>query len=461
MKTFVLLCIFHSLMLGANAGKMKQTNLAIDPQDAEELAKNDVVGKPISTEEYTASQPLDEDKDLTHLDTIINAGQFEGDIVKQNRKRNAIVDNNKKWPNAIIPYLISSAFSSQERSVIANAIRTYETKTCIRFKARTTEADYIHILNGGSGQCYSMVGRQGGRQVVSIGTGCAYTVTVLHELMHAAGFWHEQSRTDRDQYVRINFQNIRSGLEYNFNSYSSNQINDLKATYDYCSIMHYGATAFSKNGQPTITVLKSSNCVIGRANDFSEVDIKKLNTLYQCTGYPQVGGSTTASTSTAATATTTPSSNCVDKDQRCPGWAARYCNDSRYMQYMTKNCPKSCKLCNGEITTGTTTPRTTPATSAPTTTATTSKATTATTTPSSSCVDKNQGCPGWAARYCNDTQYKQWMSINCPKSCKVCNTTGTCQTDKSSSCQRWADLGYCTGRYEDYMKRFCDTTCNC
>ena len=32
--------------------------------------------------------------------------------------------------------------------------------------------------------------------------------TVLHELMHAAGFFHEHTRPDRDTFVRIDFGNI-------------------------------------------------------------------------------------------------------------------------------------------------------------------------------------------------------------------------------------------------------------
>ncbi|RXG55307.1 Zinc metalloproteinase nas-13, partial [Armadillidium vulgare] len=59
-------------------------------------------------------------------------------------------------------------------------------------------------------------GRVGGKQTVSLGAGCVYFGIILHELMHAVGFWHEQSRADRNDYVRINWGNIRNGMEYNF-----------------------------------------------------------------------------------------------------------------------------------------------------------------------------------------------------------------------------------------------------
>ena len=55
-----------------------------------------------------------------------------------------------------------------------------------------------------------------GVQLVSLGAGCVQHGVVLHELLHTLGLWHEQSRLDRDRYVRILWENIRTGKEDNF-----------------------------------------------------------------------------------------------------------------------------------------------------------------------------------------------------------------------------------------------------
>ena len=87
----------------------------------------------------------------------------------------------------------------------------------------------------------------------------------MHELMHAAGFWHEQSRADRDDYITINWSNIREGMEYNFLKYDLRKIDHLGAEYDTCSVMHYGAYAFAKVRNPTMYagVLQAWKEVVG------------------------------------------------------------------------------------------------------------------------------------------------------------------------------------------------------
>merc|ERR550525_2120171 len=133
-------------------------------------------------------------------------------------------------------------------------MKNYHDKTCIRFRPRTSESAYLYLMKGSG--CSSTVGRTGSRQTVSLGQGCVYSGIVMHELMHAAGFWHEQSRAD---YITINWDNIQKGMEFNFLKYDLRKIDHLGAGYDTCSVMHYGAYAFAKtSGRPTIVAKKKT-----------------------------------------------------------------------------------------------------------------------------------------------------------------------------------------------------------
>src|SRR4051794_17644050 len=87
-------------------------------------------------------------------------------------------------------------------------MKMIEDTTCVRFVERTNERDYVSIYKGDG--CHSRLGKTGGRQDMSLANNCPQG-TVAHEFMHALGILHHHSRTDRDDFVTINWENIPPG----------------------------------------------------------------------------------------------------------------------------------------------------------------------------------------------------------------------------------------------------------
>ncbi|KAF4088835.1 hypothetical protein AMELA_G00059190 [Ameiurus melas] len=222
-------------------------------------------------------------EDLFAVNQAAGLDLFEGDILyDEERVRNSIIGDQYLWPTTV-PYYLEDDLDINAKGVIMKAFEQYRLKTCIDYKPWSGEKNYISVFKGSG--CFSSVGNQRkGKQTLSIGAGCDRIATIEHEFLHALGFWHEQSRADRDDYVTIMWDRIQAGREHNFNKYDDTTSSSLNVPYDYGSMMHYSKTAFQNGTEPTIvTKIPAFSDVIGQRMEFSDSDLLKLNRLYNCT----------------------------------------------------------------------------------------------------------------------------------------------------------------------------------
>jgi hypothetical protein len=186
----------------------------------------------------------------------------------------AITGDRFRWPNGVVPFTIDPSLPNQAR--VTDAIAHIQARTNLVFVPRSSQPNFINFRPGGG--CSSNIGMIGGRQSVNLAPGCT-TGSTIHEICHALGLWHEQSREDRDNFVTINFANVEPEMRHNFDQQITD--GDDIGSYDFGSIMHYGRNFFAINpAVDTITPKPNANIVIGQRTGLSPGDIATLATLY-------------------------------------------------------------------------------------------------------------------------------------------------------------------------------------
>ena len=178
---------------------------------------------------------------------------MDGDIVVGNdlpkTRSYAINGQDYKWPNGVIPVLIDASiyFNNMEKQVF-DAIDEMNDKLGITVQLRTNEDDYVNIVGRGPDDLgykvagLSELGKQGGEQLVRLlVTANDLKGVLMHEMLHAAGIYHEMSRPDRDKFIKINWDNIPSNLKKQYDPHPGNYTTNK---FDYCSIMLYSQISF-------------------------------------------------------------------------------------------------------------------------------------------------------------------------------------------------------------------------
>lgn len=181
-----------------------------------------------------------------------------------------------RWPNNTVYYSIDPNLPSKDR--VYDAVKHWQSNTSLKFVERSGQSNYIYFTPGSG--CSSSVGMVGGKQNITLSSGCT-TGNTIHEIGHAVGLWHEQSRVDRDNHITVHYDNIQNGREHNFDTYADSGFDgkEFTSSLDFGSIMMYGAYSFSSNGEPTITKKDGSTYSVQR-KALSSGDIQGVKSMY-------------------------------------------------------------------------------------------------------------------------------------------------------------------------------------
>uniref|UniRef100_A0AC34RIR0 Zinc metalloproteinase n=1 Tax=Panagrolaimus sp. JU765 TaxID=591449 RepID=A0AC34RIR0_9BILA len=279
------------------------------------------------------------------VDTIadINRGLeqflFDGDIMldakqanqlnNKRGKRQAYSSSTARWPkDSPIPYYIDSTIDNASASLILDAVNFWQSHTCLSFKVDSTVSPRVKFTKGTG--CSSYVGRVTtmDEQEVSIGDRCSYFGIIAHEIAHVLGIFHHQSRTDRDDFVEIVWDNIPA--EWTDNLAIQTLSNNYNTSYEYGSVMHYAEKITESDAIQILAKDSRYQRSMGNRDTPTFSDVLVVNRYYDCAS----ACNTTITCSNGGYQNPANCSQCV-----CPGgFGGKDCSTVASPEFGATNC---------------------------------------------------------------------------------------------------------------------------
>ncbi len=281
MKKF--LCLLGGVLVVASCSNdYEPTNLDIGIEGATQLFDSSWQEGEYTVLQLANGQIMYMDRDSTFFlgDIIFSKEQVE--LMNAPQPKAVVVEPYVQyWQNKTIKYFISPGFTTAEVQYILDGLSILEQEVCLDFVPSLTMSTTPCIVFAyNTEKNASPIGMNSSkRNTIYLSSGGFTRSTVIHEVMHSLGFFHEQSRNDRDNYVIVYRENVEDGHWHNFQKVVDQGLEAMNLSpFDFDSIMIYDSNAFAIEG--TLTMTKLDGSYISRKTSLSNYDKAALNFIY-------------------------------------------------------------------------------------------------------------------------------------------------------------------------------------
>lgn len=223
---------------------------------------------------------VDGDFIVAYGDLIVGDARFIEDY--KNGDKELKVPKPQLWPNGVVP-IKTEGITDQQKEILKSIFERLSNNANLTFPEYnpSKHGNAYALFKKGDNHCYAQVGYTGSINTVSLSEGCGWK-EVFHEVMHVLGFFHEQNRFDRDDFLQVIWENIDEKNWPQFEKFHESSFPDSfkngTSPFSYNTIMLYSPNAFSNSTDYSMVTIDGAPYMT--PDGVTDEDFERIQQLY-------------------------------------------------------------------------------------------------------------------------------------------------------------------------------------